>query len=310
MKVVSSIDALAKLNLQRPYVTWGIFDGVHRGHQAILNKLTAAARKAGSPAAVITFDPHPEEVLYGRAVRWLAPLDLRLRLIGELGVEACAVQKFSREFSEQGPEEFFRHHIAGALKAGGVVLGYDSSFGRDRAGNLALTQAWGTELGIKVSSCESVDADGGVISSTRIREALGRGDVPEVTALLGRPYRLVGHVISGRRRGREVGFPTCNLEVHDQTIPALGVYGGRARVSEATYVSVINVGVRPTFETDPGEPVVEAHLLDCAQIDAYGERLELDFEIRIRDEMKFSGPEALHEQIRKDIQTTRKNVRS
>lgn len=298
MIVVQGIDAL---RLERPWVTWGVFDGVHLGHQALLRAL-------GKPAAVITFDPHPEEVLFGREIRWLAPLDLRLRLLERHGVDAVAVQKFSREFSEQGPEEFFLRRILDPLRPAGVVLGHDSAFGRDRAGTFEQARAWGVELGVEVRACEAVEMEG-VVSSSRIRDALARGDVADAARCLGRPYRLVGHVVAGRRRGRSVGFPTCNLEVHGQAIPAAGVYGGRAHVGGAAHACVINVGVRPTFEIDPVGPVVEAHLLDT-ELDAYGLKLELDVELRIREERKFAGAAELREQIRRDIETFRRAIRS
>lgn len=302
MKVVLSIEALARAGVARPAVTWGVFDGVHRGHQELLRLLPP-------PAAVILFDPHPEEVLYGREVCWLAPLELRLQLLSERGVAACAVQKFSREFSDQGPAEFLRRHIA-PLAPSVVVLGHDSAFGRDRTGNLETTRAWGAEAGVHVEACSPVEAGGSIVSSTRIRAALARGDVADAALCLGRPYRLVGPVVSGRRRGRSIGFPTCNLSLTGQTVPAPGVYGGRARVLGETSLCVINIGLRPTFDDGLTAPVVEAHLLDRPGLEAYGERLELDVERRLRDEMKFSGAGALHDQIRRDIEAFRAAVRS
>jgi riboflavin kinase/FMN adenylyltransferase len=298
VKVVPSIEALATLGLARPWVTWGIFDGVHRGHQALLKSL----REGGGPTAVITFDPHPQEVLFGREVRLLASPELRLKLLEQAGIDACAVQKFSREFSEQEPEAFFKRQIAALLRPAGVILGYDSAFGRDRRGNLELTERWGRELGVTVRSCPPLDVGGAPVSSGRIRDALGRGDVAEAADLLGRPYRLIGRVVPGRRRGRSVGFPTCNLEHDRQAVPRTGVYGGRASVAGRAFDAVVNVGFRPTFETAGAEPLVEAHLLDCADLDAYGERLELDFWVRIRDEMKFDGADALRAQIARDIE--------
>lgn len=308
MKIVSGLDELELLKLPGPIVTWGVFDGVHRGHQKVLEALVTTARAMEAPTAAITFDPHPEEVLFGRPIRWLATIDRRLDGIEDAGIDVCCVQTFSRAFSEQGAEEFVKKVVVARLQARGVVLGSDAAFGNDRGGNLAMLVSLGRSLGLRVVSVPPLEEEGSAVSSTRIRNLLAAGDVAAAARLLGRPPAVEGRVVSGARRGKFIGVPTANLEVLRQCVPARGVYGGRAIVGDRTYPCVVNIGSRPTFGPERGGFHVEAHLLDYAGPELYGESMAVEFTVRLRDEKKFAGPEALKKQIEDDIRRFRSLV--
>lgn len=308
MKVVAGLDELELLNLSGPVVTWGVFDGVHRGHLKVLEALVTTAKTLEAPTAAITFDPHPEEVLYGRQVRWLATLDERLDRIEAAGVDVCCVQQFSRMFAEQGAEEFVKKVVVARLHARAVVLGVDAAFGHDRGGNLAMLASLGRSLGLRVTSVPPLDEGGVPVSSTRIRNLLAAGDVAAAGKLLGRPASIEGRVVSGARRGKFIGIPTANLEVQRQFIPARGVYGGQALIGDRRYACVVNIGVRPTFDPETGGYHVEAHLLDYAGPELYGEFMTVELAMRLRDEKKFDDVEELKKQVEEDIRRFRASV--
>lgn len=300
MEILSGLDALPEPRLRTPIVTWGVFDGVHRGHRRVLSQVLTWARGEGVSSALVTFDRHPEEVLRGRRVPMVTPLGERLRLIGELGVDYCVVINFTLEFSKTGAEEFIRGVVAGKMGAKGIVLGHDSRFGHDRTGDLEFLTRLGRQVGLEVRHSEPELYEGRPVSSSLIREAVLAGKLREATYLLGRPPAVFGTVVRGDRRGTSLGFPTANLELHHAVRPPGGVYAAEVPLDGKVYRTVVNIGTRPTFR-ESGAEVIEAHLLEFPGGDLYGRNLEVRFLARLRDEQKFDGPEALKKQILADI---------
>ena len=282
-------------------VTVGVFDGVHLGHRHIVRVLGERAAADGLEPAVITFDPHPLAVVTpDRAPAMLTGIEHRIELLGSLGVELVAVLPFDETVRAWSAEAFVGETIAGALRAGLVVVGTDFRFGRGRAGDVDLLAELGEASGFGVEVVPLV-GDDLPVSSTRIREMIAGGEVAVAAEALGRPHELWGEVVAGDGRGRSIGVPTANLAVAPgMALPGRGVYAATAgRAREEAIPAVANVGTRPTFD---GEDVtVEAHLLEFDE-DLYGEVLRLRFVDRIRDEQRFEGPEELVEQIRRDIE--------
>jgi riboflavin kinase/FMN adenylyltransferase len=305
MEILSGLESLPDPRLRSPIVTWGVFDGVHRGHRRVIEQVLSWARDEGVSSAVVTFDRHPEEVLRGSKVPLVTPLGERLRLIGALGVDFCVVLNFTVEFSKTSPDEFVRGIVAGRMGAKGIVLGHDSRFGRDRAGDLDFLTRLGRDVGLDVRHSEPEIYKGRPVSSSLIREAVFAGRLEEATFLLGRPPSVIGTVARGARRGTTLGFPTANLELHHAVKPPPGVYAADVPLGGRVYRSVVNIGTRPTFQKGDAE-TIEAHLLDYAGGDLYGRVAEVRFLTRIRDEKKFDGPEALKRQIAADIAVARR----
>lgn len=284
-------------------VALGNFDGVHLGHQELVRQLKERAAPQGLSAVALTFDPHPLSVLApARAPVPLTTLDERARLLRQFGLDAVVALPFTQELSHCPAGEFARRYLAEWLRARWVAVGEGFRFGRGREGDAALLVREGRALGFEVLVVPPVLEEGQPVSSTRVREALGRGAVEAAARLLGRPHRLRGHVVEGARRGRTLGFPTANLAPPEVALPADGVYAGWARLDAARRAAVVNVGRRPTF--DHGELRLEAHLLDW-QGDLYGRELELEFVARLRGEQRFAGPAALVAQIGRDVARAR-----
>jgi riboflavin kinase / FMN adenylyltransferase len=304
MEILSGLESLPDPGLRSPIVTWGVFDGVHRGHRKVIEQVLTWARADGVSSAVVTFDRHPEEVLRGRKVPLVSPLGERLRLIGALGVDFCLVLNFTLEFSKTPAEEFIRGIVAGRMGAKGIVLGHDSRFGRDRAGDLEFLTRLGRDVGLEVRHSDPEIFQGRPVSSSLIREAVFAGKLEDATFLLGRPPSVIGTVVRGARRGSTLGFPTANLELHHAVRPPPGVYAAEVPLEGKTYRGVANIGTRPTFQQN-GAETIEVHLLDYSGGDLYGRVAEVRFLARIRDEKKFDGPEALKRQIAVDIDVAR-----
>jgi riboflavin kinase/FMN adenylyltransferase len=304
MEILSGLESLPDPGLRSPIVTWGVFDGVHRGHRRVLSQVLQWAREEGVSSALVTFDRHPEEVLRGRKVPLVTPLGERLRLIGNLGIDFCIVLNFTLEFSKISAEEFIRGIVAGKMGAKGIVLGHDSRFGKDRAGDIDFLTRLGREVGLQVRHSDPEIFEGKPVSSSLIREAVLAGRLDQATYLLGRPPAVYGTVARGDRRGSALGFPTANLELHHAVRPPGGVYAAEVPLDGQVYRAVVNIGTRPTFRSN-GAEVIEAHLLDYEGGDLYGRNLEVRFLGRIRDEKKFDGPDSLKRQIAADIQVAR-----
>jgi riboflavin kinase/FMN adenylyltransferase len=301
MDILSGLESLPEPRLRTPIVTWGVFDGVHRGHRRVLAQVLDWARADGVSSALVTFDRHPEEVLRGKKVPMVTPLGERLRLIGDLGIDFCVVLNFTLEFSKTSAEDFIRGIVAGRMGAKGIVLGHDSRFGHDRAGDLGFLERLGRDVGLEVRQSEPEIFEGRPVSSSLIREAVLAGRLDQATFLLGRPPAVYGTVVRGDRRGTKLGFPTANLELHHAVRPPGGVYAVEVPLGGILYKAVVNIGTRPTFREN-GAEVIETHLIDYKGGDLYGRNLEVRFIARIRDEQKFDGPDSLKRQINADIQ--------
>jgi riboflavin kinase/FMN adenylyltransferase len=288
-------------------VALGTFDGVHLGHRAILGTALARAREVGVEALACTFDPHPMEVLQpDRAPRPITPLDERLALIGEAGIDTVIVLAFTRELAAVEPEAFVKDVLLERLHAREIVVGYNHRFGRGARGDARLLESLAERFGFRAHVVPPMTVDGVAVSSSEIRAALQRGDVAGAARALGRPYAIAGPVTSGAGRGRTLGFPTANIDPDRQLLVPRGVYRGRVIVDGRPHAAVVNVGVRPTF--DETVLAVEAHLLDFTG-DLYGRRVRLEFVDRVRDEMRFPSVEELKAQVMRDIAEARAQSR-
>jgi len=286
----------------------GNFDGVHRGHQAVIGEAGRIARAVNIPWAVLTFEPHPRRVFQpDQAPFRLTPLRAKARALETLGVDAMIVQRFNRNFSQRPAEDFVTDVLVSGFGARHVVAGYDFVFGHKRGGNCELLLAMGQKLGFGFTAVSAVeDSKGDVYSSTRVRACLREGDVRGAAAILGRPFSVEGRVSHGDQRGRTIGFPTLNLHLGSTVRPALGVYAVRVGILDDGAMTwrdgVANIGKRPTFG---GEDVIlEAHLLDFDG-DLYGQLIAVTLIDHIRAEKKFDGLDALRAQIAADTDTAR-----
>jgi riboflavin kinase/FMN adenylyltransferase len=298
------IGNLSPLGWPPSAVAVGNFDGVHRGHQALVKAAVARARASGGPAVVLTFDPHPARVLRPRdAPAALTTLAQKEELLAELGVDRLAVLLFDAALARLSPEAFARAVLRDTLGAGDVVVGESFRFGHRREGDARSLVELGARLGFAVHAVPAVLEDGSPVSSSRVRFELGRGHVGAATALLGRPYFVDAAVVRGDGRGRRIGVPTANLAPDNEILPAPGVYAGYCRLPAGEWwPAVVNLGRRPTF--GGGELALEAHLLDFAG-ELYGARVRLSFHERLRDEQRFSSQEALVARIREDVARAR-----
>lgn len=281
-------------------VTVGNFDGVHRGHRALIDRAVSLADETGAPCCIYTFHPAPRDVLRpNNGIPRIQTLDDRLASLEKAGVEVAIVEPFTVEFGSRGARWFVEEVLSHRLRARAVVLGYDFRFGKGREGGFDEVSEW---LDVPVERCEAEQELGAAISSSRIREAIQLGQLDLANRLLGRPHEVVGPVIHGDARGRTLGFPTANVSPETELVPADGVYAVRAEVDGALWPGVANVGNRPTF--GPGRTGVEVHLLEYSG-DLYGTQLRVRFEQRLRGERRFESADALVEQIALDISAAR-----
>lgn len=287
-------------NIMRPTVlTLGVFDGLHLGHQRIMQTVVERAKAVGAVATAITFDPHPRAVLHPEsAPPLLQTLDQRLANFEILGIEQVIVIRFDRDFASLSADDFLRDIVHDRLHAKEVYLGKGFAFGRGREGNIELLRKMSAELEFFSDEVEELRLRGERISSSRIRELLAEGRVNLVRRMLGRPYGVEGVIIRGNRRGHTVGFPTANLRPHNRVIPRFGVYATSTLVDGTWRRSITNIGVRPTFEKET-EPSIETFIFDFDG-DLYGNVLRVRFLHWIRDERKFAGIDELKAQIKRD----------
>ncbi|GAA2091263.1 bifunctional riboflavin kinase/FAD synthetase [Actinomadura alba] len=297
----------------RSVVTIGVFDGVHRGHQHIVGGAVELAKGRGLPSVVITFDPHPDEVVRpGTHPPLLCSPRRRAELLAGLGTDAVMVLPFTLELSRIGPDEFVQSVLVDRLHAAHVIVGENFRFGHKAKGDVALLRELGEKYEFTAQGVPLV-TNGETISSSYIRERLSAGDVAGAAEALGRPHRVEGVVVRGHQRGRALGFPTANLETLTHTaIPSDGVYAGwlvcdSDRYPGARWPAAISIGTNPTFEGQ--ERTVEAHALDRDDLDLYGERVAVDFVARIRDTLKFDSIEALIEEMHRDVGRSREITR-
>ncbi len=296
--------SLEEVTLPGSWLTVGVFDGVHRGHQQIIKKLAAGAHANGLPAVVLTFDPHPAKVFGRGDIKLLTLPGERARLLGEYGVDVVITQTFDRQLADTSAFDFMRR-LKTQLGLERLILGYDSTLGKDREGNAARLTEIGSELGYAVETVSALGDESGVVSSTEIRKLVTVGKVEEAARLMGHPYSLQGLVSHGDQRGRGIGFPTANLEyAREKVMPAGGIYACRAYLGGERHMAAVNLGTNPTFTPDKQTLNVEAYLLDFDR-DIYGEMMRLEFVARLRDEMRYASVETLIRQIRLDVEQTR-----
>ena len=303
MQHYRSLDDIA---LQNSWLTIGVFDGVHRGHQEILANLTAGAHQNGAPAVVLTFWPHPAVVLGKRYdLKCLTTPEERADLLGALGVDAVITQPFTPDFANLSAFDFMRR-VSRRLGLRSLWIGYDFALGHNREGNLERLTEIGHELGYSVQAIGPVKNGEDVLSSSLIRQRIREGNVSRAAENLGRFYNLTGPVVHGDGRGRKINIPTANIDYpKDKVIPVNGVYATWAWVDGQRYPAASNIGINPTFTPDKQTPNVEAHILDFDR-DLYGQEVKLEFVEYLREELKFDSVEALLEQIHADIEKTRK----
>lgn len=283
-----------------PVLALGNFDGIHRGHIKIIERIQRGAAERGGTSVVLTFDPHPPRVLRpDKAPPLLMTKEQKLDALGRAGVQGTAVVRFTREMSQWEPDVFVQRVLVEWLRVAEVWVGADFLFGRERSGNFTLLRALGAQHGFRAEKIDPIRYKDFIVSSTRIRRLVSEGRVDEAGALLGRHYAVDGTIVEGAKRGREIGFPTANLATTNELIPPNGVYATMSTIDSKVYPSVTNVGQRPTI----GEGLattIETHVIGQS-MDLYGRAFRLAFVQRLRDERKFPDLEALQEQIAADV---------
>jgi len=300
MEVINGIESLPKFN--KPVITTGTFDGIHIGHQKILNRTIERAKAIHGESVLVTFHPHPRLVLFpeDNDLRLLNTLEEKKGLLSELGLDFMLIIPFDGAFSRMKARDYVEVFLKKSLNAHTLIVGYDHHFGRNREGDFGLLESLSTELSFDLEEIPAQDIDQIKVSSTKIRQALLQGDVKTAAEFLTYPYSIHGKVEYGDGRGSGMGFPTANINLSDERklIPANGVYAAMVNASRGQFKAMVNIGIRPTFEHNL-ERKVEVHLFDF-KANLYGENLTVRFIEKMRDEMPFSGPEALKQQLRKD----------
>lgn len=300
--------SLEAVSLTSSWLTIGVFDGVHRGHQEIIHQLTAGAHANGAPAVLLTFSPHPAKVLAGRDIPCLTTPEERAEILFSLGVDEVITLPFTRALAERTAEDFMTE-LKNRLGLHKLLIGHDFALGKGRAGDFHRLSEIGTWLGYDVQAIAPVRFSDEIISSTLIRQTVAEGAVRLAAAKLGRYYSVQGPVVAGDGRGRTLGIHTANIEIPaEKALPAYGVYATWAWVQSQKYPSVTNIGLRPTFTAGAALPRVETHLLDYSG-DLYGKSLKIEFVERLRGEQKFATVEELVAQIQSDIERTREILR-
>lgn len=283
----------------------GVFDGVHLGHQQIIRQTVADAHQHDAVALVVTFDRHPNAIVApGRVPPQIFSRSQKIRAIGSLGVDALLEIPFDRSFSEKPGEVFVRELARDLGRIFSICVGANFVFGHKRSGNVELLKKLGAELGFLVHGHGAVALDGELVSSTRIREMIRTGNLDAASQMLGRPYAICGKVMEGDKIGRQLGFPTANLDITGLILPPNGVYASVVSVNGSQLKAALNIGSRPTVASGMSELRVEAHLLDFHG-DLYGSELELEIGSKLRDEKKFASVEQLKEQIARDVAEVR-----
>jgi len=303
MLVLRSIPELAQIP-GPVFLAIGVFDGVHLGHRAVIERAARDAKAAGGTAVVVSFDPHPVRVLRPeQAPRLLTSTMHKIRLISELGVRHFLLIPFDAAFGATPPEQFIRQ-LAAACHLKEICVGHQWSFGKGRTGNLELLRRLADELGFDEVGVQAVCINGEIVSSTLIRGAVQSGDLAKAARLLGRDYSILGTVVQGDQIGRKLGFPTANLSAHNEQFPPNGVYAVDAMLNGERLKGIVNIGVRPTIAHATGVRLLELHIFDFDR-DIYGQDIEVFFRAFIRPEQKFAGLDELKAQIAKDVEQAR-----
>jgi riboflavin kinase/FMN adenylyltransferase len=304
MDVIHYPDDPRPARWRQPVLALGNFDGVHRGHQKILDRLKRVAAERAATSVVMTFDPHPPRIVRpDKAPPLLMTKEQKLDALAAAGVHGAAIVRFTHELSCWDPETFVRQVLVDWLRVGEVWVGANFLFGHDRAGNYTMLRTLGGRYGFKTEKIDPVRYKDFVVSSTRIRRLISEGRVDEAGALLGHPYCLDGSVMHGDARGTGLGFPTANLCTQNELIPPHGVYATMTTIGGVVHPSVTNIGTRPTVD-DSGRPTVETHVFDFAG-DLYGAHIRVGFVQRLRDERAFDTLDLLKAQIAADCARAR-----
>ncbi|MCZ7551106.1 MAG: riboflavin biosynthesis protein RibF [Anaerolineae bacterium UTCFX2] len=302
MQHLWSIDGLG---LSGSWLTIGSFDGVHLGHQKIVNQIVHGAREDHVPSVVLTFYPHPGVVLGKRSgAFYLTTPEEKAQLLAEMGLDYMISHPFNRQLAQLSARDFvsYLHQRLGFKR---LCIGSDFALGHNREGDLPRLEQLGRQFGYRVQALQPVTLDGRVVSSSWVRQALSEGDVSTVQRLLSRPYQISGEVVHGDGRGKTLGIPTANLEVwRERALLKPGVYAGWAAVDGSAHPAVSNIGYRPTFDQQEEYPHVEAHIIDFDQ-DLYRKQVSLSFLFRLRDEQRFENIEGLVQQVHQDIEKAR-----
>lgn len=303
MQVFHGIQTVQR-KLKNPAITIGNFDGVHKGHQALFQKVKQLAEKLNGDSVVMTFDPHPLEVLFPQKIPSFLTSHLKkLELIERCGIDATIVVPFDHEFSRMSAREFVETVLVEKIGIKAIIVGYDYRFGHSREGNIDFLRQLGEQHGFMVETVSGISVDDTVVSSTAIRQMIINGDIREANKLLGRFFEVSGTVVPGRKRGTGLGFPTANIQMPSITSPKTGVYAVEAEVDGKIYGGAANLGYNPTFgENDLS---LEAHLFDLDR-ELYGKQITVWFIDRLRDEKRFSSVDELAEQIAKDVAKAKK----
>lgn len=296
--------SLEAATFQNSWLTIGVFDGVHRGHREIIQKLVSDAHAHHAPAILLTFDPHPATVLTGREMRCLTTPDERADLLGALGVDVVITQRFTSDLSTATALEYMTR-LKTSLGLSHLLIGYDFALGKGREGNAARLMELGRELNYSVEVVSALSDESGVISSTEIRKLISTGNINEASKLLGYRYQLGGEVIHGEGRGKTINFPTANVDYpKGKVMPPNGIYACWAHLGSQKFMAATNIGLNPTFTPERQVPSLEAYLLDFDR-DIYGETMTLEFVARLRDEIRYTSVDALIKQIHDDVDKTR-----
>ncbi len=311
MEIINGIETLRR-SLRNPVVTLGNFDGVHLGHQRIFKRVKEEASRLHGEAVVITFDPHPLKVLAPeRFLPLLTPFRKKMMLIEKSGIETVLCIEFSQAFSEISPSEFIRSILVEKVSVRKVIIGYNYHFGKGQKGDAQTLKDAGRILNFEVEIMEPLKVGQTIVSSSKIRDLIQRGEVEDASRLLGRDYPVIGRVVKGARRGGTLGFPTANLETSDELYPKTGVYAVEVTWHQRHFNGLANVGLNPTFspeKTRDAKPVsLDVYILNFNQ-NIYGDEIQVAFKRRIRDEARFDSPARLIDQIQKDIQWAQENV--
>ncbi len=299
MQVFNSIKDLTKN--KNTILTLGTFDGIHPGHLKIIDKLVSCSKEKGCRNVVITFHPHPRTVLSGSSsVKMLSTQEEKINLLRKHGVENLLTINFTKEFASLTAEEFIYDYLINGIGLSEIVLGHDHHFGKGRSGNVELLKMIGAKENFVVTTAEPFLIDGEVVSSTKIRNAISEGDIARSNKLLARNYSFSGVVVSGDKRGRELGFPTANIKLSSQEklLPASGIYAVRVFVENENHIGLLSIGNRPTFYNE-GELVTEVYIYDFNR-EIYGKEVTVELVERLRGEEKFNSAEELIDQMNKD----------
>lgn len=287
---------------KRSAVTIGTYDGLHLAHRQVINKVIALSAEKGLRSFIVTFEPHPQEVLKNKTpdIKLLTAIDEKLRLFEAAGIENVLVIEFTEEFSKTNAREFYEKYIAGGIGLSDLVIGYDHLFGRNREGSFETLKELGNEFGFETHRVEEIDVEGRPVSSTRIRHALAEGNIEEANRLLGYEYGFDGIVVEGDKVGRTIGYPTVNLKPvkENKVMPREGIYCVRVIHNGREYFGMMYHGYRPTL-SEGIKRALEVHIFDFSS-NVYGDKITISFLTRLRDDKKFSGKEELIAQIDKD----------